>query len=99
MVKASLSPDPDGSAAQIAPLRLQSPIGQFLSQILTTHPHLLPAAVDQQLQQLQTQRHAEELTQEPSASATHDIVLYRLVPHPLEAECQQVRMDLGTKMF
>ncbi|KAG7020067.1 UV-B-induced protein, chloroplastic [Cucurbita argyrosperma subsp. argyrosperma] len=79
MVKASLSPDPDGSAAQIAPLRLQSPIGQFLSQILTTHPHLLPAAVDQQLQQLQTQRHAEELTQEPSASATHDIVLYRRI--------------------
>lgn len=90
MVKASLSSDPAGSAAQIAPLQLQSPIGQFLSQILTTHPHLLPAAVDQQLQQLQTQRHAEEQTQEPPASPTHDIVLYRLVPHPLEAKYIQV---------
>ncbi|XP_038893984.1 UV-B-induced protein At3g17800, chloroplastic-like isoform X1 [Benincasa hispida] len=79
MVKASLSSDPAGSAAQIAPLQLQSPIGQFLSQILTTHPHLLPAAVDQQLQQLQIQRHAEEKTQETPASATHDIVLHRRI--------------------
>lgn len=86
MVKASLSSDPAGSAAQIAPLQLQSPIGQFLSQILTTHPHLLPAAVDQQLQQLQTQRHAEEQTQEPPASPTHDIVLYRRIAEVKENE-------------
>lgn len=81
VVKACVSPDPPqaGSAAQIAPLQLQSPIGLFLSQILTTHPHLLPAAIDQQLEQLQTQRHAEE---PPASAATHDIVLYRLVPNP-----------------
>ncbi|XP_038893985.1 UV-B-induced protein At3g17800, chloroplastic-like isoform X2 [Benincasa hispida] len=38
-----------------------------------------PAAVDQQLQQLQIQRHAEEKTQETPASATHDIVLHRRI--------------------
>lgn len=60
----------------IAPLQLESPIGQFLSQILVSHPHLLPAAVDQQLEQLQTDREAEKNKEEPAPSGT-DIVLYR----------------------
>lgn len=71
------SPGSDGSAAPIAPLRLESPIGQFLSQILMSHPHLVPAAVEQQLEQLQTDRDAEK-NDEPSASGT-DLVLYRYV--------------------
>ncbi|XP_022137328.1 UV-B-induced protein At3g17800, chloroplastic-like isoform X2 [Momordica charantia] len=85
VVKACVSPDPPqaGSAAQIAPLQLQSPIGLFLSQILTIHPHLLPAAIDQQLEQLQTQRHAEE---PPASAATHDIVLYRRIAEVKENE-------------
>lgn len=62
----------------IAPLKLESPIGQFLSQILISHPHLVSAAVEQQLEQLQTDRDLEKPNDEPSASGT-DIVLYRLV--------------------
>ncbi|XP_044466608.1 UV-B-induced protein At3g17800, chloroplastic-like [Mangifera indica] len=73
-IRASSSPD---SAGSIAPLRLESPIGQFLSQILISHPHLVPAAVEQQLQQLQTDRDAETKG-EPSASGT-DLVLYRRI--------------------
>lgn len=62
----------------IAPLRLESPIGQFLSQILKSHPHLVPAAVDQQLEQLQTDRDLENTNpkEEPSNTGT-DLVLYR----------------------
>ncbi|XP_028087809.1 UV-B-induced protein At3g17800, chloroplastic-like [Camellia sinensis] len=64
--------------APIAPLQLESPVGQFLSQILVSHPHLVPAAVDQQLEQLQTDRDAEKQKDKASASGT-DLVLYRRI--------------------
>ncbi|KAF9625334.1 hypothetical protein IFM89_021704 [Coptis chinensis] len=71
----------------IAPLQLESPIGQFLSQILKSHPHLVPAAVDQQLEQLQTDRDAEKVTpkEEPSPAGT-DLVLYRRIAEVKENE-------------
>ncbi|KAG1366333.1 UV-B-induced protein, chloroplastic [Cocos nucifera] len=78
-IKASFSsPNPSESSCRIAPLQLESPIGQLLSQILTSHPHLVPAAVDQQLEQLQTDREAEKNEKGPSPSAT-DVVLYRRI--------------------
>lgn len=74
-IRASMQPSDSGSSeAPIAPLQLESPIGQFLSQILISHPHLVPAAVEQQLEQLQTD--AEKEKDEPSASGT-ELVLYR----------------------
>lgn len=76
---ASMQPSDSGSAAApIAPLQLESPIGQFLSQILVSHPHLVPAAVEQQLEQLQTDRDAEKEKEEPAASGT-ELVLYRRI--------------------
>ncbi|KAJ4960309.1 hypothetical protein NE237_020219 [Protea cynaroides] len=65
-------------ASPIAPLELESPVGQFLSQILKSHPHLVPAAVDQQLEQLQTDRESEKQKEEPSTSGT-DLVLCRRI--------------------
>lgn len=80
-MRASFSPEPAGSgAAPIAPLQLESPVGQFLSQILASHPHLVPAAVEQQLEQLQTDRDFENNKEAQSASGT-DLVLYRLVAY------------------
>ncbi|KAI4347304.1 hypothetical protein L6164_008126 [Bauhinia variegata] len=75
---ASSSPESSGSSTKVAPLQLESPIGQFLSQILLSHPHLVPAAVEQQLEQLQTDRDADKQKEEPSASGT-DLVLYRRI--------------------
>lgn len=40
----------------IAPVQFESPVGQLLAQILRTHPHLLPAAIDQQLENLQSDK-------------------------------------------
>ncbi|XP_015883685.3 UV-B-induced protein At3g17800, chloroplastic [Ziziphus jujuba] len=78
VVRASASSsDSEGSVASIAPLQLESPIGQFLSEYLVYHPHLVPAAVEQLLQQLQTDRDADK-NEEPSASGT-DLVLYRRI--------------------
>lgn len=59
----------------VAPLQFESPTGQFLSQILQTHPHLLPAAIDQQLEILQMDQDAKK---EETSPATKDL-LYRLV--------------------
>lgn len=64
------------SSSPIAPLQLESPVGQFLSQILISHPHLLFAAVEQQLDQLQTDREAEKKKEEPTPSGS-ELVLYR----------------------
>ncbi|KAE8727799.1 Purple acid phosphatase 3 [Hibiscus syriacus] len=51
---------------------------KFLSQILISHPHLMPAAVEQQLEQLQTEWDAERKKEVPSASGT-DLVLHRRI--------------------
>lgn len=65
-------------SAPIAPLQLESPVGQFLSEILLSHPHLVPAAVDQQLQLLQTARDADKSNDESSSSST-ELVLYQRI--------------------
>lgn len=54
----------------VAPVQFESPVGQLLAQILQFHPHLLPATVDQQLDNLQTERdlqteEAPSLPQDP----------------------------------
>ncbi|CAI9113244.1 OLC1v1013817C1 [Oldenlandia corymbosa var. corymbosa] len=73
------SSDSGDSTTRIAPLQLESPIGQFLSEILVSHPHLVPAAVEQQLEQLQTDRDAENNKEEAPASDGTDLVLYRRI--------------------
>ncbi|CAK9174298.1 unnamed protein product [Ilex paraguariensis] len=76
-IRASASSD-SADSGPIAPLQLESPIGQFLSQILVSHPHLVPAAVEQQLEQLQTDRDSENNNEELAASGT-ELVLYRRI--------------------
>ncbi|KAL9665251.1 hypothetical protein QQ045_020665 [Rhodiola kirilowii] len=48
------------STQSVAPLQLESPVGQFLVQMLQSHPHLLPAAVDQQLENFQSERDSKK---------------------------------------
>ncbi|XP_051147642.1 UV-B-induced protein At3g17800, chloroplastic-like [Andrographis paniculata] len=79
-IRASLEPSDSGNSdAPIAPLKLESPFGQFLSQILVSHPHLVPAAIDQQLEQLQTDRDVAEQGKEESSVSGTDLVLYRRI--------------------
>ncbi|KAF5735024.1 hypothetical protein HS088_TW15G00523 [Tripterygium wilfordii] len=60
------SGDSSDNLMPVAPLQLESPAGQLLAQILQTHPHLLPAAVDQQLENLHTDRNVEGEKTSPS---------------------------------
>lgn len=89
VVMASSSPSELPSSSPIAPLQMESAVGQFLSQILVTHPHLLPAAAEQQLEQLQTVHDAAKKengsdTQAPPPGG--DIVLYRRIAQVKEKE-------------
>lgn len=63
------SADSSDNLVPFAPLQLESPVGQLLEQISQTHPHLLPAAIDQQLENLQTARDAQK---EESQTSSHD---------------------------
>ncbi|KAM7525476.1 hypothetical protein LguiA_015378 [Lonicera macranthoides] len=69
----------------IAPLQLESPVGQLLSQILQTHPHLLPAAIDQQLENLLSDRDAKK--KETTLSSV-DLLLYKRIAEVKEKERQ-----------
>lgn len=73
------------SSKPIAPLQLESPTGQFLSQLLKEHPHLLPAAVDQQLERLVADRDAAAQQEIPSSTGT-ELVLYRRIAEVKDAE-------------
>ncbi|KAG5405890.1 hypothetical protein IGI04_012009 [Brassica rapa subsp. trilocularis] len=94
VVKASSSSD-DASSKPIAPLQLESPAGQFLSQILVSHPHLVPAAVEQQLEQLQTDRDSQGQNTDSSSSLPGtDIVLYRRIAELKENERRRMLEEI-----
>lgn len=80
-------------SAPIAPLQLESPVGQFLSEILLSHPHLVPAAVDQQLQLLQTARDEDKSKDESSSSGT-ELVLYRRIAEVKANERQRALEEI-----
>ncbi|KAK2421814.1 UV-B-induced protein, chloroplastic [Trifolium repens] len=90
---ASSSAESSGSSSNIAPLKLESPVGQFLSQILVSHPHLMSAAVERQLEQFQTDHDGAEHNEKPSASGT-DLVLYRRIAEVKAKERRKAIEDI-----
>ncbi|XP_020596030.1 UV-B-induced protein At3g17800, chloroplastic-like [Phalaenopsis equestris] len=83
------------SSSELAPLQLESPVGQFLSQILVSHPHLVPAAVDQQLEQLLTELEAEKSQEESNSSGT-ELILYRRIA---EVKAKERKNALGEILY
>ncbi|XWS62216.1 hypothetical protein CRYUN_Cryun07bG0191700 [Craigia yunnanensis] len=65
----------------IAPVQFESPVGQLLAQILRTHPHLLPAAIDQQLENLQSDKTDQKEETPPSQD-----LLYKRIAEVKEKE-------------
>ncbi|KAF7809456.1 UV-B-induced protein [Senna tora] len=76
------SADSSDNLVPVAPLQFESPVGQLLAQILQTHPHLLPAAIDQQLENLQTDKDA----QKEESSALSQGILYKRIAEIKEKE-------------
>ncbi|KAL2348882.1 hypothetical protein Fmac_002882 [Flemingia macrophylla] len=81
VVRASTS-DSNNNLVPFAPLQFESPVGQLLEQIANTHPHLLPAAIDQQLENLQTSKDGQK---EESSTISNDS-LYRRIAEVKEKE-------------
>jgi hypothetical protein len=62
----------------IAPFQPESPTGQYLSQLLKSHPHLLPAAIEQELEKLAENHDKEnDLETMKLPAGGSDLVLYR----------------------
>nr|XP_027082988.1 UV-B-induced protein At3g17800, chloroplastic-like [Coffea arabica] len=80
-----------GDLVPIAPVQLESPVGQFLAQILQNHPHLLPAAIDQQLENLQSERDAENEKNPPSSQ---DLLLYKRIAEVKDKERRKAVEDI-----
>ncbi|KAJ3680672.1 hypothetical protein LUZ60_016950 [Juncus effusus] len=60
----------------LAPVQLESPTGQLLLQIMRSHPHLLPATVDQQLDRLQSEK--DEQKEEAATRSPQDLLFRRI---------------------
>ncbi|THG01032.1 UV-B-induced protein At3g17800, chloroplastic [Camellia sinensis] len=80
-----------GDLAPVAPLQFDSPVGQLLAQILQTHPHLLPAAIDQQLENLQAERDAQG---EETQASSQDLLLYKRIAEVKEKERQRTLEEI-----
>lgn len=68
----------NGSGRHMAPLQPESPTGQFLIELLRSHPHLVSAAAEQQLDKLAEDRRVAE-GQEHSSNGGSDLILFKRI--------------------
>ncbi|KAL8539980.1 hypothetical protein ACS0TY_001547 [Phlomoides rotata] len=80
------SGDSGGDLIPAAPLQLETPVGQLLSQIQQTHPHLLLATAEQQLENLQSQKDGQTETIAPSPQ---DLLLYKRIAEVKEKDMRK----------
>ncbi|CAA2960720.1 UV-B-induced At3g17800, chloroplastic [Olea europaea subsp. europaea] len=80
-----------GDSVPIAPLQLESPVGQLLAQILQTHPHLLPTTIDQQLETLQSERDAKR---EKTPPGSQDLLLYKRIAEVKQKERRKILEEI-----
>eukprot|EP00252_Welwitschia_mirabilis_P027327 TRINITY_DN9352_c0_g1_i1.p1 TRINITY_DN9352_c0_g1~~TRINITY_DN9352_c0_g1_i1.p1 ORF type:complete len:427 (-),score=59.04 TRINITY_DN9352_c0_g1_i1:518-1798(-) len=75
----------DEPSQPIAPLQLESPSGQLLSQLLKDNPYIIPAAAEEQLERLVADREAAT-QQMPNTTSGSDVALYRRIAELKAAE-------------
>lgn len=90
MTRATASGSSGGDLVPVAPVQLESAVGQFLAQMLQTHPHLLPAAIEQQLENLQNERDTQ-LKENQSSSKD---VLHKRIAEVREKERRKVLEEI-----
>ncbi|KQJ84336.1 UV-B-induced protein At3g17800, chloroplastic [Brachypodium distachyon] len=84
ILKVKAKMDSGDGETQLAPLKFETPSGQLLVQILQSHPHLIPVTVDQQLENLQSEKDAQN---EEAAKVPQDL-LYKRIAEVKEKERQ-----------
>ncbi|XP_009607216.1 UV-B-induced protein At3g17800, chloroplastic [Nicotiana tabacum] len=90
MIRATSSGSSGGDLVPVAPVQLESAVGQFLAQMLQTHPHLLPAAIEQQLENLQNERDTQLKENQPSSKD----VLHKRIAEVREKERRKVLEEI-----
>lgn len=85
----------NGSSKSIAPLKPESPSGQFLVELLQSHPHLFSVAAEQQLEKLAEDREAATGQEQPSTVGA-ELVLYKRIA---ELRAQERRKTLEEIMY
>ncbi|KAJ4759084.1 hypothetical protein LUZ62_069459 [Rhynchospora pubera] len=83
--------NPGGTKRPVAPVRLQSPTGQLLEEIMRSHPYLLAATIDQQLERLQAERDAQK---EEDASKPPGDLLYKRIAEVKDKERRKEIEDI-----
>ncbi|KAH7415825.1 hypothetical protein KP509_14G062400 [Ceratopteris richardii] len=81
------------SLSPIAPFQPESPTGQYLVQLLQSHPHLVPAAVEQELEKLAENRERQDLPPESSSKGS-ELVLYRRIAELKQQERQKLLEEI-----
>ncbi|CAA0843252.1 Protein of unknown function (DUF760 [Striga hermonthica] len=80
-----------GDFITVPPLKLESSVGELLAQIQQTHPHLLLASAEQQLENLQSQRDDQK---ETNALPAQDLLLYERIAKVKEKERRKTLQDI-----
>ncbi|GER34644.1 hypothetical protein STAS_10881 [Striga asiatica] len=80
-----------GDFITVPPLKLESSVGELLAQIQQTHPHLLLASAEQQLENLQSQRDDQK---EANALPAQDFLLYERIAKVKEKERRKTLEDI-----
>nr|GMC50210.1 UV-B-induced protein At3g17800, chloroplastic [Ipomoea batatas]GMC52105.1 UV-B-induced protein At3g17800, chloroplastic [Ipomoea batatas] len=89
-LKVRASANSGGDSVPFAPLQLESPIGQFLEQTLQTNPHLLLAAIDQQLENLQNEKDEQKKEKLPPSQD----LLYKRIAEVKEKERRKALVEI-----
>ncbi|KAK3141634.1 hypothetical protein QOZ80_4BG0336430 [Eleusine coracana subsp. coracana] len=89
-LKAKARKEAGDGYTRLAPLQFETPSGQLLAQILQSHPHLLPVTVDQQLENLQSEKDA----QNEEASKVPQDLLYKRIAEVKEKERQNALEEI-----
>ncbi|GJP75966.1 hypothetical protein CLOP_g6364 [Closterium sp. NIES-67] len=72
------TPESQDKSTKAAPLTPESPPGILLEQLILSHPHLVPAAAEQQLEQLAADAEASDAAKEAGGKkSSSDLVLYK----------------------
>mmetsp|Transcript_64946 Transcript_64946/g.205176 ORF Transcript_64946/g.205176 Transcript_64946/m.205176 type:complete len:448 (+) Transcript_64946:123-1466(+) len=95
-VRAAMEDDekesPASALAKIAPVELQTPVGEFLANLLTKEPHLFDAAAEQQLSVLSDEK--KKILESTGDKEKSEVVLYNRMNEMKLVENQKCVLDL-----
>uniref|UniRef100_A0A7S3UHH8 DUF760 domain-containing protein n=1 Tax=Picocystis salinarum TaxID=88271 RepID=A0A7S3UHH8_9CHLO len=84
----------DGQNESIAPVKLESPTGEFLTYMLQEQPELFDSAVEEQLEKLVKDKEDQKEKDDDDKGTSTDLVLYRRMGEVKAAERKAAVLDI-----